>query len=150
MRTRLFLFTVTAAVSTLVACSDDRSTTGPRTPEGKSPAVSADVAGPTGSGVQAAARPSYGFTTILTVVGPIRTVLGAADNEGAQSAATCPTGSFAIGGGYNVSSGLADVRITSSKPNDTNTAWIVSGAWFGAPYNGTNYGEFYATAVCIR
>ena len=149
MRTLLFPFAVTLAVATLAACSDDRSATGPRTPVANSQTMSGDVSGPS-SGVQASARPSAGFTTILTVVGPTKTVLGEPNNEGAQSIATCPAGSLAIGGGYNILSGLADVRITSSKPNDTNTAWVVNGAWFGAPYNGTNVGEFYSTAVCIR
>jgi hypothetical protein len=150
MRALLSLSTITlSAVVLLAACTDDRSATAPGT--GRAPSAVADVAPSASVAAQAGGKPTTpAFTTISTVVGPTQTIFGYPGNQGATSTATCPAGSVAIGGAYSVTNGFKDLRITSSKPNATQTAWQVSAGWYGDDFNGTNMGTFTATAICIK
>jgi hypothetical protein len=127
MRNRLFLLTAALVLS---ACADDSHTTGPASRSGVgSRSASGDVA-PSGEGIKlpdAKPAPQVGFTkiTVLTSV-PVNVSAG----EGTGATETCPAGSTAIGGTYNISSHVTGATAPWLNENglDGSNGWRV-GFW---------------------
>ena len=135
---------ISAIALLLAACSDDRPVTAPAATQ---PAEAAAPA-PTAALVQAAGKP-VAFLS-FSVSGLAKTIFGDPGNYGATSTATCPAGSVVTGGGFTVTSGHKDVRISENKSNAAGNAWVVSAGWYGDDFAGTNYGTFTAFATCIK
>jgi hypothetical protein len=137
------LLSISAIALLLAACSDDRPVTAPAA------TWSAEAApAPTGALVQAAGKP-VAFSS-FSVSGLAKTIFGDPGNYGATSTATCPAGSVVTGGGFTVTSGHKDVRVSENKSNTAANAWVVSAGWYGDDFTGTNYGTFTAFATCIK
>lgn len=103
MRNRLFLLTAAVLLS---ACADDQHTTAPATSRAARSGVLGDV-GPSARGLaNAQAKPvdQVGFTKVTYVSSAI---IQLPAGQSTQTTATCPDGSTAIGGGYNVTGYLA-------------------------------------------
>ena len=144
MRTMLLF----SALTVLAACSDDRAVTGPNAGGSSRPVPAANGAPATAP--QATLITSAGFTSVSNAVGPTQTVLGMPGSQSATSTATCPAGSFAIGGGVTVIRGGQKLKVLTSAPNDALTAWSVTAEWGGDMYNMSDYGEFKTTVICIQ
>lgn len=133
-----------SAIALLVAACSDRQTTAPTA----TPSSPASIGNANTAVVPAAIKPAS--FTVFTATGLAETVFGHPGNQGATSIAMCPAGSVVTGGGYDITAGYKDLRITDSKPNAAGTGWVISGAWYGDDFNGTNYATFSAIATCIK
>ena len=140
MRTHITI----AAFALLAACSSERQMTAPQT-TAPATAANGDV-----NAIIAPAGIKPNSFSVFTVAGTVETVFGHPGNEGASSTAMCPFGSVVTGGGFDVSNGYKDVRITDSKPNAAGTGWVVFGAWYGDDFTGNNYATFNAVATCAK
>ena len=150
MRT-LLLLSVVAAVA---ACSDRQPTSPVRALPNPGSGL-ALASGPTTDGIRVPeAKPTdqVGFTKTFVVLSNV-VVLTRGVFETATIAATCPAGSVAVGGGYELYDGavygLTDIRIMQSRPtpNVSPTMWSVTGTLTG---NTDQKAAFFAVVDCAQ
>jgi hypothetical protein len=128
----------------LVACADDQHSTAPA---GSRSAPNRSAAGDVGTSAQPInpqAKPTdqVGFTSVSTVTSAIVTAQGVI-NPG-YGIATCPAGTTAISGGYNVDSNQLDARVYYDGPDGAN-GWKVK---MVVDNNGTV--DYHVLAVCAK
>ena len=145
---RIYLLVVTAAIF-LSACADDQHATAPASRSGLSSRSASGGAAPSGQGIRVPeAKPTdqVGFTNVFSVAGP-----GVSFNTGTGPTtltATCPAGSRAIGGGYEVINYPVSrsLSITKSGLNAAN-GWSVTLWMFDAASPPANVN---VTANCVE
>jgi hypothetical protein len=136
---KLITLLTTAAI---VACADDPHPTAPAS-RGKSDAADLRPTTQTGS-PQSKPVDQVGFTKITTTSMPPVDVFG----PNGEASATCPAGTTAVGGGYELSNydpATVPPRVIYNRLNGSN-GWMVK-FWNGAPGWGSFTVEAFVTCL---
>jgi hypothetical protein len=138
MRTNFFLL---SAFAFLAACSNDAEITAPPSRVAGDatarPAAQADVP----PGPNASAKPPAAFTKV-TAHRSATISIDAINLHATGVNVQCPAGSFAVGGGYEVSGGI-DTRVVFNAPLGA-TGWRVY------VITGASAATFAATVLCVQ
>jgi hypothetical protein len=144
MRTYFLLVSLAAAAA---ACSEQQQPTSPATAvrtEPRSSAAYTDVANAAAPSPQAKPVDQVGFSKAVAIYSdPLYVPAG----QLAAGTATCPVGSFAIGGGYNIFL-TAGIKVLSSHPDlvgDVPRGWTLT----MDNTAGATQGGFRVWAVCV-
>ena len=142
MRNRLLLLSIAGVIA---AGSEQQQPTSPAI-IGASPSAPAAVSS-TGPIATANGKPTdqVGFTKVFTVTGTLVNIVGVAGPKTAT--ATCPAGSYAVGGGYETAPFLQSRYFIHIKSGlDNANGWSVTG------YAVDAFADFnlYPTVTCIQ